>query len=257
MAAATTTPRSSVRSSARRPNGPSPEVRVKKLESEVEQLRGVAQALAGELVKSKRSSRGTQVLKIYKSLMSRRSRGASKTSPASVKMLASILRDAETKGTAADTDPVPPRSKKVAVRKTPAVSSSGVDGALVRGEAAKAGWVRDGVVIPAKELGLAWDMTPQGLGRAADRGELFALKVNNRLYYPACFVALDRETVAAVTSALGELSPAEKLVFWLRTHGSLGGKTVAAALEHSSNLTRVVQLASAWAQEAGAVRVAA
>ena len=64
---------------------------------------------------------------------------------------------------------------------------------------------------------------------AADRCEVFAVNVGNRLYYPQAFLGMDRETVAAVCRALGDLSAGEKLMFWLRNHGTLAGKSVAAA----------------------------
>jgi hypothetical protein len=39
---------------------------------------------------------------------------------------------------------------------------------------------------------------------------------------------MDRETVAAICPALGNLGASEKLMFWLRDHGALAGKSVAA-----------------------------
>lgn len=57
------------------------------------------------------------------------------------------------------------------------------------------------------------------------------MKIGNRLYYPQPFLNLDRESVAIVCRALGALGSGEKLMFWLRGHGALAGKTVAAALD--------------------------
>ena len=37
--------------------------------------------------------------------------------------------------------------------------------------------------------------------------------------------------MATVCRALGDLGSSEKLMFWLRDHGALAGKSVAAALE--------------------------
>ena len=92
---------------------------------------------------------------------------------------------------------------------------------------------------------------------AADRGEVFAVKVGNRLYYPQAFLGMDRETVASVCRALGDLSSSEKLMFWLRDHGALAGKSVAVALESGSPVSKVERLAAAWARERGSARVAA
>ena len=116
-------------------------------------------------------------------------------------------------------------------------------------------WVKDGLVVPGEQLAQAWGLTRQALAPAADRGEVFAVKIGNRLYYPQAFLGLDRETVATVCRALGELGASEKLMFWLREHGALGGKGVAAALDAGIAVAKVERLAVAWARERGAARV--
>jgi hypothetical protein len=93
------------------------------------------------------------------------------------------------------------------------------------------------------------------LAPAAERGEVFAVKVGNRLYYPQAFLGMDREAVAAICRALGELGAGDKLMFWLREHGALAGKSVAAALDAGAGLAKVERLAAAWARERGASRV--
>ncbi len=140
-------------------------------------------------------------------------------------------------------------------RQAPAVG--GLAGDAARGEAARVQWVKEGLVVPGEQLAQAWGLTRQALAPAADRGEVFAVKVGNRLYYPQAFLAMDRETVATVCRALGELSASEKLVFWLRGHGALAGKSVAAALETGVQLAKVERLAAAWARERGAARATA
>ena len=138
-----------------------------------------------------------------------------------------------------------------------ALGTGGLAGAVARGEAARVQWVKDGLVVPADRLAQAWGLTRQALAPAADRGEIFSVKVGNRLYYPQAFLALDRETVATICRALGALSSSEKLMFWLREHGSLAGKRVDAAMESGVTLAKVERLAAAWARERGAARVAA
>lgn len=160
-----------------------------------------------------------------------------------------------------------PRTRGVQARVAHAKSSSadkrlsqatgGLAGATARGEAARVQWVKDGLVVPGGQLAQAWGLTRQALAPAADRGEIFAVKVGNRLYYPQAFLGMDREAVAAVCRALGDLGASEKLMFWLRDHGALGGKGVAAALEAGTDLAKVERLAAAWARERGASRVAA
>ena len=63
---------------------------------------------------------------------------------------------------------------------------------------------------------------------------------------------MDRAAVAAVCRALGDLGASEKLMFWLRDHGALAGKSVAAALEAGVAVDKVERLAAAWARERGA-----
>ena len=135
--------------------------------------------------------------------------------------------------------------------------AAGLAGAVARGEAARVQWVKEGLVVPGEKLAHAWGLTRQALAPAADRGELFAVKVGNRLYYPRVFLDLDREAVATVCRSLGQLGSSEKLMFWLRGHGALAGKSVTAALEAGVPVARVARLAAAWARERGATRVAA
>jgi hypothetical protein len=61
----------------------------------------------------------------------------------------------------------------------------------------------DGLVVSGEQLAQAWGLTRQALAPAADRGEVFAVKVGNRLYYPQVFLTMDRESVASVCRALG------------------------------------------------------
>jgi hypothetical protein len=135
--------------------------------------------------------------------------------------------------------------------------TSGLAGATARGEAARVQWVKEGLVVPGEQLAQAWGLTRQALAPAADRGDIFAVKIGNRLYYPQAFLGMDREAVAAICRALGDLGASEKLMFWLREHGALAGKNVAAALEAGTALAKVERLAAAWARERGASRVSA
>ena len=66
-----------------------------------------------------------------------------------------------------------------------------------------------------------------------------------------------RNGAAIVAHADGDLGASEKLMFWLREHGALAGKSVAAALEAGTALAKVERLAAAWARERGASRVTA
>ena len=131
-------------------------------------------------------------------------------------------------------------------------AAGGLAGATARGEAARVQWVKDGLVVPGEQLAQAWGLTRQALAPAAERGEVFAVKVGNRLYYPHAFLGMDRETVATVCRALGDLGSSEKLMFWLRDHGALAGKSVGAAFDAEVAVAKVERLAVAWARERGA-----
>lgn len=128
--------------------------------------------------------------------------------------------------------------------------------AQARGEAAKVEWVRSGEVVPAKELADKWDLTPQALGPAEKRGELFSVVVKRHRYYPREFLTLNRDDVGTVCKQLEPLDATEKLLFWKRPHGALGGKTVSALLSDSKKagpqLVRVAQLAQSWSSQARA-----
>ncbi len=144
-------------------------------------------------------------------------------------------------------------AEAAATNTTPqARARGGLAGAAARGEAARVQWVKLGLVVPGERLAQAWGLTRQALAPAAYRGEIFAVKVGNRLYYPQAFLGMERDTVAAVCRALGGLGASEKLMFWLRDHGALAGKSISTALESGVPLAKVERLAAAWARERGA-----
>jgi hypothetical protein len=60
-----------------------------------------------------------------------------------------------------------------------------------------------------------------------------------------------------VCRALGDLGASEKLMFWLREHGALGGRGIAVVLDAGVAVAKVERLAAAWARERGAAHVAA
>ena len=134
-------------------------------------------------------------------------------------------------------------------------AKTGLAAAVAQGEAAKVAWVASGEVVSAKNLADAWGLTPQALGPAAARNEVFAIVVKSLRYYPKEFLELNRDDVSAVSKALGSLPPSEKLIFWKRTHGALDGKTVLQSLrgrKDGMQLDRVTRLAQTWAAGANA-----
>lgn len=119
---------------------------------------------------------------------------------------------------------------------------NGLAGAVARGEAAKAEWIRTGDLVPAKQLADAWGLTPRALGPAERRGELFAVTLKRLRFYPFEFLNLRREDVGAVCRELVGLTPVEQFFFWKRKHGALNGKTVSQVLA-KNEAAQVVEFA--------------
>ncbi|MDB5817257.1 MAG: hypothetical protein JWQ11_897 [Rhizobacter sp.] len=117
-----------------------------------------------------------------------------------------------------------------------------------RGEAFLAELAKDGTLVSSDLLATTWAVTKQALHLAVRRGDLFSIKVAGRRLYLTVFQQLERDAVAEVCQVLRDLSASEQLVFWLRHHGGLRGKTVAQALEASMR-KRVMEVAAGWAQE--------
>lgn len=129
-----------------------------------------------------------------------------------------------------------------------APAQAGLTSARERGQALLARWAREGVLVPSHQLARAWGLTPQALQQASARGELVSVKVAGKRLYPAVFEHLERQGVAAVTHHLQGLADSEQLLFWLRPHGGLRGRTVPEALE-AGEQARVLELARAWVDE--------
>ncbi|HQZ85651.1 MAG TPA: hypothetical protein PLB21_08520 [Actinomycetota bacterium] len=117
--------------------------------------------------------------------------------------------------------------------------------------------MQEGPVVPGERLASSWGLTRQALAPAAQHGEIFAVKVGNRLYDPQAFLGMDRRDVATLCRALGELDATGKLMFWLREHGSQAGQKVADALGGGHPAGPGGTPGRGWAQERGAARVAA
>ncbi|HRO58487.1 MAG TPA: hypothetical protein PK177_04860 [Burkholderiaceae bacterium] len=125
-----------------------------------------------------------------------------------------------------------------------------VSDAPARSEDVARRWVDDGLLVSADELGRAWHRKRQSLEQACDRGELFRIRVGGRWYYPAVFRVLMADDVGRVSRAMAGVDPVSQFIFWSRTHGALGGRTIAQALDAGEG-TRAVALAAALGEEAG------
>jgi hypothetical protein len=121
---------------------------------------------------------------------------------------------------------------------------------LARGEALRAAWVREGLLVSSRQLAEQWHRTRQALDQACARGELFAVRVGKNKYYPAAFLELAAEAVKRINLALVGDDSTAKFVFWNARHGALGHRTVAEALD-AGHLIRVMELARGWSEERG------
>jgi hypothetical protein len=104
-------------------------------------------------------------------------------------------------------------------------SEQGRAGAESRGQQALAQWVKDGTLVRSSAFAEGWGITRQALEAATKRGELFSIKVGNKAYYVSGLLSLSRSEVARVCKALEGLDSSEKLLFWIGTHGAVGGAT--------------------------------
>jgi len=101
----------------------------------------------------------------------------------------------------------------------------------LRGEARLVSWTQDGTLVPVSEVESTWGIKRQSVDAARERKEIFSVFVRGQHWYPAEALKFDRESIAAVVRALGDEHASSKLVFLLRRHGELGGRTPAEAVE--------------------------
>ena len=122
-----------------------------------------------------------------------------------------------------------------------------VDDASARGAARLVAWTKDDKLIPRGALAHAWQMSAQDIEAAVQRGDLFEVRVDDLPYVSSELIALGTHRSFEICRALGDQSASSKLIFLLRPHAGLGGKTVAEALRTGTPLDRVLLLAQAAA----------
>lgn len=142
-------------------------------------------------------------------------------------------------------------SEAPATEPTVSDGDRGLREALARGMAARRDWVATREVVLTEELAKRESCELRDVEAAAGRGDIFALDVDGTRYVPAEFLELKAPVVVAICRALGSLTDAEKLVFWKRAHGALGGRSVLGCLKvgGAPGLERVLQLVRAHARE--------
>ncbi|MDM5179653.1 hypothetical protein PO883_20900 [Massilia sp. DJPM01] len=115
--------------------------------------------------------------------------------------------------------------------------------ALARGEAVLTKWIEDGVLVDASTVAHAWSTTMQAVHAARKRGEIFSVWANGKHWYAREALRLERGKLARINRALGDVDPSSKLLFFLRRHGALGGRTIV-----NGDLADVLRLAANWAR---------
>lgn len=106
-------------------------------------------------------------------------------------------------------------------------------------------WTQDGTLITPQQLSKAWGQDLQTLEAALERGDVFALWIEEALYFPEVFTTLGSDTTARICQALGDQAASSKLMFFRRKHGGIGGQTVLQALASGTPIDRIEELAIA------------
>lgn len=122
---------------------------------------------------------------------------------------------------------------------------SSIEAALEQGARTLTRWTRDGTLIEPQQLATAWGQDLQTLQAAVRRGDLFEVWVNEAPYFASVCIGLGIERTAKVCQALGGQKASAKLIFLMRAHGGLGGKTIVQALESGTLMSRIEHLAGA------------
>lgn len=104
-------------------------------------------------------------------------------------------------------------------------------------------WKKDGTLVCLKELAKAWGVELEAIQAAVDRDDLFVVWVDDSPHVSAELLELGAERSYEICRSLDGQPASSKLIFLLRAHGCLEGKTVLAALRAGTPLERILQLA--------------
>jgi hypothetical protein len=117
--------------------------------------------------------------------------------------------------------------------------------AEMRGEARLVNWTQDGTLVSGSAVESAWSVRRQTVDAARERGEIFSVWVKGKHWYPGEALKLERRALKMINRALDNADPSSKLLFLLRKHGALHGKTPAEAVG-GGMLDDVLRLATEW-----------
>ena len=126
---------------------------------------------------------------------------------------------------------------------------SALEDARARGEACLSEWIRNGVLVPGREIEAMWRMTGDELAAACGPGgELFSLWIAQQHWYPSEILRFSRDAFTEVNRALGDCDPTHKLLFLLTTHGALRGLRPARAYVQGL-LPDILRAAEVWTSD--------
>lgn len=124
-------------------------------------------------------------------------------------------------------------------------ATGGLKGAIARGDELKRQWTQDGTLLTPKAFARRRQVSVGELRSAEARGELFSMLVDNKPYYLVELLKFAPADAAALCAALGPEDPSSKLIFFLRRHGMLDGKTVAQAVK-CGDMDEALNAAAGW-----------
>ena len=105
-------------------------------------------------------------------------------------------------------------------------------------------WTKDGTLADGSTLAAAWRRSPAELEEARMRGEVFALWLQGKAWYPAKASQIESAIFASINGTLGNASPVSRL-FFLHQHGALQERPPAQALDAGMN-AHVLRIAEVW-----------
>ncbi len=139
--------------------------------------------------------------------------------------------------------------QRLADRGLKRVALDGAEAAEISAQIKKE-WISSGMLVSGSALASAWGgRKRQALDRARQRHELVSLKISGKHYYPAAFLALSADSVSIICKLLLDVDPISQVIFWIRPHGAIGGKTLAEVLTAGASVASVTFLAKAHAAE--------
>ena len=115
--------------------------------------------------------------------------------------------------------------------------------ALKLGAARLVKWTQDGTLVSPADAGRHWGLELIDLKAAVRRGDLFEVWVNMTPYIPAELLVFSIEQASTICRSLKGQSATSKLLFLLRAHGGLGGRSIAQALRSGTPMGRICDMA--------------